>query len=133
MRLDGFLGAPQVLVNELPGSEEQKSGWVWLWLPISWPACCHRARDGRQPLHVGAALEEGGRHAVAGQDVENRGVLSLGPSSKVSAIDRRSRGPCQTDGPKTCEDRPRTAQAMPPVAAETEAMLAMAFMQALII
>lgn len=41
-----------------------------------------------------------------------RGVSSLGPSSKVSATDRRSRGPRHTEGPNTAEARPRTAHAI---------------------
>ena len=38
-------------------------------------------------------------------------MLSLGPSSKVSAITRRAGSPRQREGPKTAEERPRTAQA----------------------
>jgi hypothetical protein len=49
------------------------------------------------------------------------GVLSLGPSSKVSATARRWRGPRHTEGPKTFEERPRTAQAMKPAAPQAAA------------
>src|SRR5690348_9456016 len=45
------------------------------------------------------------------------GVLSLGPSSNVSARAFRVAGPRHTDGPNTTDERPRTAHAMQAVAA----------------
>ena len=44
-------------------------------------------------------------------------MLSLGPSSKVSAMARRSRGPRHTEAPNTADERPRTAHAIHPAAA----------------
>src|SRR5207302_7435048 len=50
--------------------------------------------------------------------------LSLGPSSNVRATAWLSRGPRQRDGPKTCDDLPRTAHAM--AAQDADAVTAMA-------
>ena len=49
-------------------------------------------------------------------------MLSLGPSSKVSAMARRAGLPRQREGPKTEEDRPRTAQARNDPAARAPAL-----------
>src|ERR1039457_3095194 len=50
------------------------------------------------------------------------GVLSLGPSSKVRAMAGRAGSPRQREGPKTAEERPRTAQARREPAARAPAL-----------
>ena len=49
-------------------------------------------------------------------------MLSLGPSSKVRAMARRVVSPRQREGPKTEEERPRTAHAMEETAARAAAV-----------
>ncbi len=73
--------------------------------------------DVRQSLDIRAALEKRGAALWRARASSSAGVLSLGPSSKVSAIARRSRGPRQIEGANIAEDRPRTAQAAPATAA----------------
>ena len=49
-------------------------------------------------------------------------MLSLGPSSKVRAMAGRTGLPRQREGPKTAEERPRTAQARTDPAARAPAL-----------
>ena len=67
--------------------------------------------------NVRSALKKRGGNPVAARMSRIAGVAGLGPSSNVRAIALRPGGPCQTDGPKTCDDRPRTAQAIAAIAA----------------
>ena len=96
-----------------------------MWLPTSCPAVAHCPCDLGQPFDVGAALEEGSGDAVARPECrESRGVLSLGPSSKVSAMAECGRWPApnrgpedggraSADGPRHSARRPRESHGYP--------------------
>src|SRR5438132_1135730 len=78
------------------------------------------ASDGGKPFHVHPADEKGGRRLIPVQDLEQLVVPSLGPSSKVRAIDRCRREPRYTEGARKVEDLPRTAYAIHAQAAQVK-------------
>jgi hypothetical protein len=71
MLLDGFLRAPEVFFEGSRRTREQQVGMAVAVVADFVAGIGDGARDLRQAVDIGAALEEGGGGVVAGQDLED--------------------------------------------------------------